>query len=79
MLVDGVSSPHVSTHISSTHVPPVMSLNFTYSTPASLITRIISTPIPMIPTTSVSNVVVNGIPSVPFRSSPLFQKILEQP
>ena len=69
MLAGGLSPPHVSTQISNTHTTPVVSLDFTSSTPMSP-----STQVSMNTTTGTSNVVVIGIPSVPLTSYLLFQK-----
>ena len=69
----GASAPHVSVPLSNIHNAHVVSLNFTPSTHLSLSDRVVGPLTLVSPTTSSTNMVVTGVPSMSFTSSPLFQ------
>ena len=72
MSASGVSPLHVSVSLSNIPNAPVVSLNFTSPIHVSTSTRVVSPSVPTNTTINVSNVVVTGVSSMPFTSSPLF-------
>ena len=79
MSVSGVSPLHVSVSLLNIPNAPVLSMKFTSPIIVSLSTRVVSPSVPANTTTSPSNVVVTGIPIIPFTSYPLFQNFYNNP